>query len=702
MSKKHKHERRARAGAAAAAAPAVHAQGEHLGGTFAIPDEVLHAPKEKSKLQFALMILLLIVLLLIFAVPGGILGWSSFRSRNEPVVFSWNRPGHGSVEVTIGDFQNDLRAFSQAFAADPLPGYSLGVQSDRDLDTATLARILVLEQLAADAGLQISDADLAEHLRGMLDYNEMLRSAYNIALPTTVAEFKTVVRQLGGDQHVIEETIRRALAASRYLQLTGYVGAIPDPADIEKSWKDEHVELAYEYVSLAPSSLEKEARAGLPDEAGLKAWFEALDETAKEELKTAEKRKAEFALFEGIEETPAAELVAAFPPEPPPDGAAPPSAEQLARDYYDRVFHRRFKKPAEPEDAQTPDDAHDHDHDAQRVEFYPVEEVQERAQAEAPVYFALQRWLQDMTARRAAGETVDLATEAAKYGLAFRALDAPLTREELLADPTLGDNQVADAVFGAAPDGGFHFVPVVLEDAIAVARTTERAEPVLPPFEEIRDKVADRWAEPKARELALERLKAIRDGFEEFVPEKKEGEPDFPEPEGTVHRRASAEAFAAAVQTAGLELQRRDWLDRAAPATTDPEWEKPAHRYLATQGQLYRLEEGELAEPGLARDESAAYLVRVAGKREVPIDRMSPVQYERYKTLARQRAMAEMTQKIDRQYLEKNYGLALARGEEEEAEPDAEDRPAEEAAGSPAADEPAPTAEVPEGEPAKQ
>ena len=137
-------------------------------------------------------------------------------------------------------------------------------------------------------------------------------------------------------------------------------------------------------------------------------------------------------------------------------------------------------------------------------------------------------------------------------------------------------------------------------------------------------------------------------------------------PETKVHRRATADEFQQACANATVVVEKRDFFDRGAPPNTDPQFDKPAHKYLATRFDLYQMEEGEVGEPQLARDKSAAYIVRVAGRRQVPIDRMTPAQYERYKTNARDQAIDEMAIKFDLAFLEKNYGLVLRKPQEEE------------------------------------
>jgi hypothetical protein len=506
-------------------------------------------------------------------------------------------------------------------------------------------RLLVLEQLAIDSGIRITDADLAEHLQATLEFAHL-----------SVDDYKAGLRALGYSPSGVEGVMKRVLAASRYLQLIAFAGAVPDPAKIEEQWHLQHAEFTFDYGQLPAASCTEDARKELPDDAGLKTWFDVLDDAEKDEFRTNEKRKAEVVLFRGVDAQPGTELLAAFP-ETTAEGTPPTPPEELAQQYYNRVFHRRFVKPkAEGAAPETPD------------EFFTFEEVKDKALAEASIYFAMQRWLDSLKSRQVAGETIDLAAEAAKVGLEYKALGDALTREEYAALPELGDPDLADAIFAATPDGSFYWSLVLMPQGAAVVRATERVEPVLPEFETVRDRVAEKWIEPRAREIALERLRKVRDGLETFEPkvEVEEGaEP--PPPDGKVHRRATAEAFKAAAEGAGLDVGNRDWLDRSGLASKDPQWELDAHKFLwsqAASSRLYDLETDEVAEPVLSRDQKSAYLVRLAGKREVPITQMSPADYDRLKANARGRAVGEIMQSMDIAFLEKNFGLKMLRGDD--------------------------------------
>ena len=57
--------------------------------------------------------------------------------------------------------------------------------------------------------------------------------------------------------------------------------------------------------------------------------------------------------------------------------------------------------------------------------------------------------------------------------------------------------------------------------------------------------------------------------------------------------------------------------------------------------------------------------MRLAGKRDVPIDNMTPTQYDRYKQTVRARAIQEIGQSMDLDFLRKNHRLWLYEDSEE-------------------------------------
>lgn len=606
-------------------------------------DEVLHVPRGVSRGTFIFLVSLIIFLLVIWMGGDSLFGIAGGSADRNPVTVRFETPKGRTVEWRYSDELTAQRALQDALGVDRVLAAQLGIDVSRP-EPAQFKRILVLDEIAREAGIEVTNASLAKHIQASTSFGRQ------DAAPQEIADnFKASVRMRGLEQRNVEESLRRLLRVKRFVEMVGFAGAMPEPAKIEEQWKRDNVEFAFDYAVLPVEQLKEEARKELPDDAGLQAWFDGLADEEKTEFKSAEKRKAEAALFRDTETTPAAELLAAFP-EKVPEGATPTPSDELANRYYDEVFPRRFARPSTPD--QAPDVPSG---------FFDFAEVKDACLAEAPVYFAMQRWLEDLNARRANGETIDFAAEAQAHGLEHRAFPDALTSAEYAAAEGGGEG-VATAVFSTPPDGSFYDVPVALPQGLVVVRATERSEPELPAFESIRDRVAEKWLEPKTEELAVARLKGLREGLEAFEPTLAEGETPPDAKSATKHYRAGADAFRAAVQAAGLEVATRDYLNKAGPANKDPQADDEDHRALftlANSWRLYQLETDEVAEPGTSNDKERVYLVRLVGKRDVPIENMSPTQYDRYKRSARGMAMGAIGQELDLDYLRAQYGLWL-------------------------------------------
>lgn len=608
-----------------------------------LDEDHLKVPTGIPRWQFVTLVALMIIMLIIFIIPGSSFPGMGGGGSQNPVAVSWERPGHGKVEWREFELLTSMRQISNALRIDRLLGFQAGIDVDRP-EREDFVRVMVLDQLAADAGIRITDKDLAAHIRSSLQFMQL-----------SDQDFIQGVRNMGLDQRSVEETMRRILRGVRFVQMLGFAAGVPDPAAIEEQWHREHVDLAFDYTSVEVNSTRDEAQAEMPDDAGLEAWFGGLDEAAKEEFKTLERRTFEVVRFRDADTHPAAALLEAFPEEVP-EGGEPTPIEDLAQRYYDRVYFVRFLKTemgAEVEPGARP------------TQWYSREEADRQLVAEAPVYFAMQRWLDSLKKRVADGQgpNIDLLAEATKYGLDHRRIE-DVTKKDVAELEDVGDDILAGQVFGLETDGDLSYGLFASKTGICFVRRIARSEGTLPPFAEIRDKVAEKWLEPRMNELALERLKRLREGFESFVPEVPEGQ----QPDTRRHFRASADAFRAAVEGAGLAFGHRPWLDQRAPTTDDPQWELPAHKFIASFGfsrGFYALAEDEVAEPSLSVDSKTAYLVRKAGEREVPLDNMSPRDFERMKTQSRSMAMARMTEKLDLAFFEQNLGLKMHQPDEE-------------------------------------
>lgn len=637
--KKPERSRRAAGPGGVAAEPAPPREEKHR---LELPDEVLHAPEATSKLRFALMIGLVIVLLIIFIVPSAIMNIFRRGGTSDRLEMSWIRPGHGREELTANEFVMQKRAFEDAIAVDPLLAFQFGLPQ-RGLDAKDVARLIVLDRLAEDAGVRIDSADLADHLQMLLNFPLYNRSA---------EAYKQVAARYGSIEYV-ESTISRCLRGQRYLQIAGFAGALPDPQEIEKAWHADHVELSFEYAELPVADLDEAARAELPSDADLEVWLSEQPETTTKSLELPERRAAQVARYVDPVKTPAAGLLEAFPPPPDTD------PEERAHQYYDKIFHLRFVKPSPAEDGKEGESAKVQDPSLK--EFYTFDEVRERCLAEAPIYFAMQDFLADLQARQNAGEEVDLPAEAQAKGLEVTSIDTPLTRAELAEHPELGDSALVNEVF-FTPPGSFAFRVVPTPDELAIVRVTERVAPSLPPFAEIRDEVADLWVEPRRADLAKERLEDVWKGFEVFTPEADDSSV-APLPADQVHRRASGEEFLAAVEAAGLQVQTSAWKDKAKFDFEDE------------LRSFTELEEGEVGEPITSQDGERVILARLAGTRDVPVEQMSPKDYERYKTIARGEVAFSVASGFDLPFLEKQYELYLFEPKPVEEEPAGEGAP---------------------------
>jgi parvulin-like peptidyl-prolyl isomerase len=624
------------------AQPPARAGGKPPHGAAHHDEDELHVPKGVSRGTFLFLVGLIIFLMIIWLVPGALTNIGGGGGVNNPVRMRFATAGGEELELKSIDFFRRQERIHDALRVDGFLTFQLGIAGQPD--PRQIARLIALDELAREAGIEVTDDDLRSHLSETLEFSR-----------ATPQDFKNAVASLGKDQQTVEESIRMLLRVARFIQLVGFAGAVPDPERVVELWNQENQEFAFDYVALPVEELRDEAAAAVPDEAGLRAWFDGLSAEEKRAFETAEKRTAELALFRDAETTPAAELLAAYP-EPVAEGVEPTAPEDLALQYYNRVFPRRFAKPAS-EDPENP------------AGFFTFDEVKDAALAEAPVYFAMQRWLADLNTRRTNGETIDLAAETARLGLDHQAFLEPLTREGYIETPELGAD-VANAVFATVADGSFYSSPIALASGLVAVRVNERTQPELPAFEEIQEQVREKWIEERMPALALERLEALRAGLEEFEHAPPEADPEQAPQAPRKSRRATAEAFRAAAEAAGLAVQTRDYLNRAGPATKDPLWEDAHHRALFAQAQslgLYSLDTDEVAEPALSTDQETALLVRLGGKRDVPIANMSPTQYDRYKQQSRGRRMAEIAQGLDYEFLKANYGLWLLDDEREAA-----------------------------------
>ncbi len=597
-------------------------------------DEFIRAPKESSKLRFVVLIALLVFLLVVFMIPGALFGTA--RGSRDDEGFRWDHPSAGTVQMARTDFVLKKRALDQALNIDPFMRLALGLEMQGTPSDQEIARILVLDGLAEEAGIVISVDDLREHLTQLVQ--QRFGGDFNL--------YQTTLQRFGGAA-VVESNLSQLLRVRRYLDLLGHVASIASPAEIDELWNEDHVEYAFDFAEVDVNGVREEAAGLVPSDEELGAWFDALSEPERFRFQTQEKRKTQFAVYR-VGATAEA-LVAAFP-----DGEST-TPEEKAREYYDRVFFQRFRRPKD--DAASEDPEGEEAPAEPPSEYLSFDEVADVAQAEAPIYRALGAWIEDMELRRSAGEEVDMAAEAAQYGLEVETTDA-LTREELIAREGLGGPNLAIMAFQTV-EGALAPNVQILEDGFCVLRVAEVAEPAIPPLAEIRDEVQEQWIDEKVQELTLERLRELRAGFPEYVPEPDPDEEELglENLESEDRRTASQEAFTAALSAAGYEAQARDWRDKSAPPPATAQ--SSQDRFFTTHREFYLLDVGEVSEPLLDSAGEKAYLVRLADTREVPMERMSASDYDRYKRQSAMGASQTLKDQLSYDFLSDRYAAWL-------------------------------------------
>jgi len=680
------------------------------------------------------MIGLVVVLLVIFIVPNAIYNIVGGEDQEIEPFMKWTPPGGEEVVLDRQQFQSTRYKFSQVFQIGGFTGYQLGEQlgvvdydsqgPNFDLSDEEVARLVILDTLSRDAGITITPRDLQHHIAPIFD-----------AVTQNGQDWNRQLAQRGGAAF-FESALQTVLRVQRYVLILGEVAALPDPTGVEEAWAEEHVENLYDYVEIELATLEEEVRAEAPEADALQEWFDGLEELERNRYREPERRSVGLALYRDPEATPAAGLLETYPE---PEGK---TEEELVHDYYIRVFSNRFQKPPEPEVPEAPeepteeptddtgpgeepteepteetaDDAGTGEEPAaeeppveDEVEpdrptiptFYSEEEVLEQCKAEAPIFFALERWRRDVASRQVLEEEeVDLAAEAETLGLSWEIIEEPLDRSEFALLEEYEGSQLVECAF--SPLEGYVSSRLASGKAyFGLVQVVDVVEPTVPPVADIRERVLELWVEEKCEERAHASLQAISDGFDEIPPDEEEPtgrSATTEEPE--VRRTADTETFRAAAEAAGYEVLQRGWLDKASHADADPDRNLPAHQHIRTVVKYLELEVGEIAPVATDGPELRAFLVRRADSREVPIERMGPATYESYQTRTVAFAPSKLVDGWNLEYMREEFGLWLASDAWTEADEAAETEgtdgdtpPADDA--PPADDTPPPTDDTP-------
>lgn len=646
------------------------------GDADAHDDDLIVAPKGKSRGQFIFILGLMVFTLIIFTVGDMFqMLFTGQDSRSNETYFSFEMPDGRRIEKDWTEFAQVKQALDNFYYA------NYGFQGARDVDLSDelAARFLILEAEAEAAGVYVSDRELG---LGLLNGFGVPGSPFSLFGFQNAANYRGIAQSVGIPVSELDATARRIIRVARYQTLLTAAGTYADGEAVEALWKEQNPERAYDYVKVAVADYKATAEAEVPNDEELEAWYVDLPQrnSVFNEQFVLERTRAEFAGLSAGSMDNATQLLEKYPLE---EGI---EIDQLASEYWETVRSSRFVRPVEEQPAV------EDEPDMIKRLYYPYEEVEEICKAEAPVHRALVSWLLDLQTASTSEEGLDLAAEAEALGLELISDGVARTRTDWTEreDGIGGPSVAADlATAGAATQ--LTLDVITIEDGLFIGHIVERIPSGLPEMSEIRDIVVEKWIEDRAKTLAEEALEAQREALRQVVAEAEENDentegedPEGGDPEdggngeddtlpdglnGENNPIVTDEQFRTQLESAGFTVERRDWLRTNAPSSLDPKGDDPAHEFIAGNFLLSLLEEGEVAEPNTDGDDEFVYLIRCVGDRDAEEADLDPVTYERLSAQVMAETHNEITERLfSIERLKEDYDLFLRDSKSEDAE----------------------------------
>lgn len=633
-------------------------------------DDLIVAPKGKSRGQFLFILGLMVFTLIIFTVGDMFqMLFSGQGTRSSETYFSFDTPEGEMVQKDWTEFAQVKRALDDFYYA------NYGFQGARDVNVSDelAAQFLVLDAEARAAGVYVSDKELG---MGLLNGFGVPGSPFSIYGFQNAANYRAIAQSRGLSLVELDATARQIIRIARYQTLLTAAGTYADGEAVETLWREQNPERAYDYVKVAVADYKAAAEAEVPGDEELEAWYVDLPmrNSVFNEQFVLERTRAEFAGLSTAAMGNAGQLLEKYPLE---EGI---EIDQLASEYWETVRSSRFVRPEEEQPAI------EDEPDMIKRLYYPFEEVEEVCKAEAPVHRALVSWLLDLQTASTSEEGLDMAAEAAALGLELVADGVARTRSDWTdrEDGIGGPSVAADlATAGAATQ--LTLDVITTEDGLFIGHIVERIPSGLPEMAEIRDIVVEKWIEDRAKTLAEEALEAQREALRQVVAdaeETSEGDPedgntegeDAPEDPNDLPTGLNGEdnpivdddQFRTQLESAGFTVERREWLRTNGPSSLDPKGDDPAHEFISGNFLLSLLEEGEVAEPNTDGDDEFVYLIRCVGDRDAEVADLDPVSYQQLSAQAMAELHGEITERlfsVDR--LKSDYNLYLYESESE-------------------------------------
>ncbi|MBK8178232.1 MAG: hypothetical protein IPK67_04930 [Planctomycetes bacterium] len=556
-------------------------------------DDAIVVPKGTSKLRFLFLLVLTILILVLFTVGDQLIS-SIGRPAAKTTDVVWDGPVVGKRVISVTEFIDEKRRedlFRGAF----------GARSNK-FDDDELASELLLDDLAQRTGIQISVKDLARAI---------YEGFPGICPPMQNRDFYLkYLESVRVPAPVFEGVLMRKLRVERYQQFVRGATMVADTSKVESEWQKLNPQFAFDVIEVTHANFDAEAKASQPDEAGMRAWYDAIPD--KRALFFADflpaSNAAEVVAYVFGGANTAEELIAKFPL------PAETDAEQTAKDYYNQYSSVRFLR-------ETPLPEGSPEAEGKDRLINSFEEVADLARRESRVLYALRAWVADIKLRKAEGKPLDLAAEAAALGLTFRPSDGAKSDADWTALADMGGPFLTRSIAGTVKDD-FGADISVDRRAMTFPRVLEKNASAPPPYEKVAEKAVAEWLKQKTQELAVAKLTAVRDAL-----------PKAPIPEGTTppavqNPKADEAQFKAAAEAAGLVVERRDWMTTTAQ-NNDPEASKPSHEFLRFNGFLRNLPADEVSAVQQDRMRLRSYLVRSLGQREPPEVKLTPNDFTR-------------------------------------------------------------------------
>ncbi|MEM1447653.1 MAG: hypothetical protein AAGI22_01000 [Planctomycetota bacterium] len=629
-------------------------------------DDLIVVPKGQSRLRYLATIGLVLFLLVIFVVAD--LFQSSMTGgggRKDEVYIAWKDPVDGSDnQVLASEFFETARllkmftSFRLYFPdslvyGEPDPNRSSRMEASEE----DVASFFIYEDMARDAGIAVSQAEHVDLLRATFGDSARLRASAQQARMTTAQ---------------LEDAIRRVARVMKLRDLMMGATSIPDADQVVADWQDQHPEYKFQIASVKRDNFVDQAKTEIIDDEALLTWFRERPQFEQEKLYT-EPRVVPEVLYVPLgdgAEFDSTRLVEAYPA---PDGV---DLDEQARNYHRQFMTFRFRVPEDEQEQEETAEGDDESVPAPKKLFYDFEEIEEQVRREAPIHAAFVAFQTDLQDRVTAGEEIDLAAEAERLGLQRgTGPEEGYTREEIAEVEGWGSPSIAGQLIFSV-EGTILPRVVVSENSMAVARVTTKKDREEPPFADIREEVADMWAQERASELAVEALENVR-AVLAVKPEETELAEWNPE--------VDVEAFQKLVAEAEYGFYDRPWLERFSVPDDDFAKASPADQYVRTTATLFELEAGQLAPPGASRDGTEAFLVRFDGERKKDaseIDAQTLLQMRQQARMEDRRAFGAKVFLGDSPWIVERTQLAFPERDRRDAERAAEEAESEAADGA--------------------